>query len=260
MGIWSHAASMLKQAVLAVLLMFMISGYSVRSAAPSSLQELAGFEYLDLISAGGNPDHPLPMVVALHYLSGGPHTSMEDYAELNIPVRFILLAGPFRYKDGYAWFPGGEAFYDRDLDQQSEAIMLTAEKLADFLAAISSRFPTVGQPVVTGYSQGGDLVFALALNHPGKISAALPMGGRLLRGFRNNMEEAQEYPHITIFHGEQDPIVPLSEAKNAFRFLTSVGINVELLTYPDTAHDYPEKMKVDYQTTVKSEIVNLLDN
>ncbi len=259
MGIRSQAASMVKQAVLAVLLMFITSGYSVQSATSSSLQELAGFEFLDLVSAGGIPDHRLPMVVAMHYLGGGPHTSMEDYAELNIPVRFILLAGPYRYKDGYAWFPDGESFYDRDLDQQSETILQTAEKLREFLTAVSSRFPTIGRPIVTGFSQGGDLVYALALHHPDRISAALPMGGRLLRGFKNKMKEAQEYPHITIFHGEQDSIVPLSEAKNAFRFLTSIGINVELLTYPDTAHDYPEKMKDDYQTTVISEIVNLLD-
>lgn len=239
-------------------LFLVMAGCQAEPATESAPRyQLAGFAYDVHVSADGDPDGLLPMVVGLHFLGGGPQTSVADYADPDFPIRLILLAGPYEFEGGYSWFPDGEEFYDQAPEQQLPVILQMAGKLGTFLAAVATKYPTLDRPLVTGFSQGADLVYTLALRHPNQVSAALPMGGRLMPALAESLEEGREYPEVTILHGEEDPIVPIGEARAAYSALRNAGLQVEFLTYADTGHDYPAAMKNDYLRSIRAHIARM---
>lgn len=212
--------------------------------------ELAGFTYLEVTTGDASPEDALPIIVGLHYMTGSPETSRDDYGGLAFPARLIFPAGPYRSDNGYSWFPDG--YYEWEASRQAEVTLAVAEKLAAFISQLVALRPTVGKPIVTGYSQGGDLSYVLALRHPELIRAALPMGARLPEAWRpaRLSVPADDAPSVYIFHGLEDAIVPVPAARAAAAFLEGLGFSVELREYPDTGHGYPEAMRSDYQRIV----------
>lgn len=218
-------------------------------------KQLEGFHYLEIVNGGTAAHTALPMLIGLHYMSGSPETSRDDYADITVPARLLLLAGPYPYRKGYSWFP--EDYYELGPDAQADITIKMGERLARFIDAAVSAHATVGRPVVTGYSQGADLTHILALRHPGMISSALPMGGRFADEWIDRSNKALQYPReIHIFHGADDTTVLPSEAFAAAKFYTRNGVSVSLHTYAGVGHGYPAKMKQDYQLIVESLLLN----
>lgn len=212
--------------------------------------ELAGFTYLEVTTGDASPEDALPMIVGLHYMTGSPESSRDDYGGLDFPARLILPAGPHRTEGGHSWFPDG--YYEWDEDRQAKTTLGVAERLAEFISRVVALRPTLGKPIVTGYSQGGDLSYVLALHHPELIRAALPMGARLPEAWRLQRLSipAEDAPSVFVFHGREDAIVPVAGAREAAAFIESLGISVELHEYADTGHAYPSSMRSDYQRIV----------
>jgi phospholipase/carboxylesterase len=193
------------------------------------------------------PEDALPMIVGLHYMTGSPETSRDDHGGLDFPARLILPAGPYPADGGHSWFPDG--YYEWDESRQAKTTLAMADQLADFITRVVALRPTVGKPIVTGYSQGGDLSYVLALHHPELIRAALPMGARLPAAWRPDRLSipVEDAPSVFVFHGREDPIVSVAGAREAAAYLEGLGISVELHEYADTGHAYPESMRSDYR-------------
>jgi phospholipase/carboxylesterase len=201
------------------------------------------------------------MLVALHYIGSTPTGTARDYAELRVPARVILPAGPYRYssvpryREGYSWFPDG--YYDWGDDDQTASAMEELRRLASFVKRLTQVRPTLGRPVVTGYSQGGDLVHLLTLHYPEMLSGALPMGARFPSAWqRGAPATVDKLPSIHIFHGEADQIVPVSESAAAKAYFTTIGAAVVLHTYSETGHDYSSAMKNDFQRIAEELLVS----
>ena len=82
------------------------------AAKPATTEELGGLSYVETLTAGADEGSELPMLIALHYMTGSPATSIADYGGLDIPVRLLSLEGPHQLEGGYSWFPDG--YYDLD--------------------------------------------------------------------------------------------------------------------------------------------------
>jgi predicted peptidase len=95
---------------------------------------------------------------------------------------------------------------------------------------------------LSGLSMGGYGTWSLALKHPERFAAAVPVcgGGRLLeilisRGMRR--EALQRLP-VWAFHGAQDPTVPPAESERMIDALRRIGAKeVQLTVYPEARHD-----------------------
>ncbi|MBL8912722.1 MAG: carboxylesterase [Archangium sp.] len=211
------------------------------SAAPSTSTmhgELAGIRYLERMTGGAQPDERVPMIIALHPMGGDPSALLEILRGYTGRARIIL---PFGHPRGgmYEWYyfvPGGPEGAD---------VTREADRLAVFIEAVIDERPTVGKPIVTGFSQGGIMTFGLAVTHPESMSAAFPISGRLPASLYPSVALSSKpaptkLPAIVAFHGADDLAVPTADARASIAELQRAGYAAELREYSGLAHETNE--------------------
>jgi phospholipase/carboxylesterase len=199
----------------------------------------APLEYLELITGGAAPNESLPLIVAIHGLGDRPDGFAGLFAGFAARARVLLPAGPDPYGSGFTWFPFGR---DRDPERLSAGIRTAAARIAAFVGWAREHRATHGRPVVTGFSQGGMITFALALEHPGLVAAALPIGG-LIPGPLLPEGPPDAAPPILTFHGAADAVVPLEPTQQSVARLQSLGYAAELRVFPGVGHAVPASMR-----------------
>jgi predicted peptidase len=92
---------------------------------------------------------------------------------------------------------------------------------------------------LTGLSMGGFGTYYIALNHPERFAAIVPICGGLTwwTGFRERADALKNMP-AWVFHGAKDETVPLAASQEAVDALRAAGNEaVRLTVYPDAGHD-----------------------
>jgi predicted peptidase len=86
---------------------------------------------------------------------------------------------------------------------------------------------------LTGLSMGGFGTWALAIRHPERYAAILPIcgGGEIQRA-----RVLRDVP-IWAFHGDADPVVPVARSRDMVAAITQAGGSPRLTIYPGVAHD-----------------------
>jgi phospholipase/carboxylesterase len=148
-------------------------------------------------------------------------------------ARVILPYGFNVAGEGFSWWSG-----PRDDEARfAEDTRRAADRLAAMLDELVRRRPTVGKPIVTGFSQGGMLSFTIAVLHPEAVRAAFPVGGRLAEPLWPSAWPAgAPRPLIHAFHGAADDVVPIEGARGTVRRLAEVGLTADLVEYPGLGH------------------------
>jgi phospholipase/carboxylesterase len=225
----------------------------------------AGLAYREVVLGGAGPEDPLPMLVAIHGLGDHPDNFVHLFDGFADPVRVILPRGlDAEPEGGWSWFPLRAR--DPDVDALSAGIRHAADRIAEGIDELSRSRPTLGKPVVTGFSQGGMLTFALAVHHPELVGHAVVVGGWLPppllpsapaegKAFGHHRRpswngppmtaSASAYPPIVALHGTADAAVPLAPTELAVQALAEQGITAELHTYEGVGHMIPETMRRD---------------
>lgn len=223
---------------------------STATAAPENTRERESFQppggdgwgragdlvYLERVLGGGAPDAAMPMLVLIHGLGDRPRRDWFGGAEaIDVPLRLIMPQAPTPYHDGYAWFP----FRARDDDPAALArgITAAAERLARSIDLLRARRPTLGRPIVAGFSQGGMLSYALALQRPELVALSHPISGMLPEPLWPASKPAgTRYPRIAAMHGDADELVPIAAARALTRRLRELGHEVELREFAGVGH------------------------
>ena len=170
------------------------------------------------------------------------------------PVRVIAPRAPrARRAGGFTWFPGLPA--DRDLAPLVDGARESAAALAALVTTVRATRPTCGQPVVTGFSQGGLLALALAVHYPEVVGAAVPIGGWLPPPMWPSAR-VDRSAEIDALHGELDTLVPLAAARAANDHLATLGYDIETHTYP-VGHTISSRMRRDLYTHLTAAIQDL---
>ncbi len=86
---------------------------------------------------------------------------------------------------------------------------------------------------LTGLSMGGFGAFQLAADHPDLFAAVAPVCG----GSEQERVAACRSVPFWIFHGEQDPVVPVSQSTRMAEAMKAQGMSVKLTVYPGVFHD-----------------------
>jgi phospholipase/carboxylesterase len=216
-------------------------------AAPSAgarrepaLRQAGELVYLEMITGGAAEDARLPLVVAIHGLGDKPQQFAGMFFGFDVPARIALPRGPDAYGDGYSWFAfraGG------DVSRVSAGIERAAAKLAVAIADIVGRRPTAGSPIVTGFSQGGMLSFALAVHHPDMVGSAVPIGGWLPPPLWPTAPAPEGAPKIVALHGSDDSLVPIAPTRDAVQALRERGYDATLETFEGVRHTVPSVMR-----------------
>lgn len=197
------------------------------------------------------PDAKLPLVIAVHGLGASPESILELYDGLGVPVRLVAPRAPDAWQVGHSWYP---------IDQPERApqvVRQRAQLLVSLMSFVRKQRPTVGLPIVTGFSQGGVLSFALAAYHPQRIAAALPLAGMLspsLTGFR----KAPPGFRVTALHGKIDGRIRFAQAEQTVARLREVGTEATLTGFEGIDHEVSPEMRARYHEALRAEIARVL--
>jgi predicted esterase len=176
------------------------------------------------VPADYTPDRSWPALIALHGYGSGAERFHAFWHDAAVTSGFVLITpqGEDRAAEGVGWSWGlhaGETVR-RSIDVATRSVNIDESSL-----------------FLTGFSQGGRLVYTLALRHPHVFRGIAPIGagrelpptGRLdlLSGMR-----------IYIGHGSLEP--RLEEVRNLAAELRSRNCTVMLSEYPDVGHGFPD--------------------
>ena len=190
--------------------------------------------YLEHMTGGARSDERVPMIVALHPMGGDPADFLHQLRPYRRRARLIL---PYGHPFGgmYVWF---DSVGD---DVAAPVVARETDRIAAALAALVAARPTVGKPLVTGFSQGAIMAFALAVTHPEALAAAFPISGLLPPSLYPSAAlgsgpRPATLPPVTAFHGASDLAVPTQSARDSIAELRSAGYTAELREYAGLEH------------------------
>jgi phospholipase/carboxylesterase len=211
-------------------------GPTPEELAPAPDLAVAGdLHYLEIVLGDAKPDDPLPMIIAVHGLGDDPENFGYLFETFQEPARLILPRGlDPREAGGWSWFPLRAR--DPDVAALAAGIDRASEAIAKGIIVLVAERPTIGKPIVTGFSQGGMISFALAVKHPELVSAALPVGGWLPPPLVTAGPAPGDAPSILAFHGTDDTAVRYEPTAQSVAQLVEHGWHVTLKSYAGVGH------------------------
>jgi phospholipase/carboxylesterase len=196
--------------------------------------KIGDFEYLEVIMGPmKHPDDPMPLIVVLHGRGGRPKIPSRSFRE-TLPLRFFIPQAPDKVGDGFTWIATWTNSPEKQLFARS--LSARADQLAPAIKAFMRLRPTLGKPIVTGFSQGGIMSFALATRYPDQFAAAFPLAGWLPPVLYPTMNPKQKYPYIYAQHGSKDTVVPTNHGRATVRSLRARGLKVDYREVAGVGH------------------------
>ena len=97
--------------------------------------------------------------------------------------------------------------------------------------------------------------FAVAVRHPEKIRAAIPVSGAIPPSLLEGKSPgATKSVVIRALHGDADDMVPVEPARKSVRLLREKGWDAELKEYAGTGHTINDSMQSDLFAHIKTMI------
>lgn len=203
------------------------------------------YSYIAKYAGSGTSNEPLPMLIALH---GNGDTAGNFFEtaldQFNSPVRIILIQGPLSYGRGNAW-PWTAADFTQFGTAFSEAVVL-----------LSTKYPTIGKPILLGYSGGGMMAYYQAAKHGDIYSSIFPISGSLSKDLISN---SLNYSKVSVhaFHGKNDTVVSISGGREAVRILRAKKIKLHFTEFDGGHQGIFTKMKSKITRAVEQQINSL---
>jgi phospholipase/carboxylesterase len=203
-----------------------------------------GVSFIELFPQGA--DETSPIVVAVHGRGDRPDRWVDTWRNFPGKARIALPRAPDPLGDGFTWFA---LSHDMTDEQLGAAVGAAEEKLWRGVAKLAAGH----RLLVTGFSQGGILSFAMAARHPDVIAHAFPIAGSCPGPILPKKESPRAAP-ITAFHGTEDDVLQFRYADEAVKAFASQGNHAELRSYPGVRHALPNKMREDVWAAIVSEL------
>ena len=140
----------------------------------------------------------------------------------------VLPRAPTPHGRGGSWFPVAVPVKQTPPDKLKRDVSAATQRLCEF---VDSRHYK-RKPVITGFSQGGILSFAMAVTCPEKIYAAVPVSGFLPL----KIPKGKHLPKVVAFHGTEDKIVDFRKDEDTIQKLYAAGVDVRLYQFPNLDH------------------------
>ena len=176
-----------------------------------------------------------PVLIALHGRGDHPRRFVRQASAWADVANVVVPAATIPFGTGFSWF---DVRAGQDDPSLAAAVSEATRRVVQLVHA---RRPDGHPVVVTGFSQGGMLSFALATRAEKVVDAAVPMGGFLPRDLWPNTLHAHATPILAV-HGEADTIIPVSMPQQTVAHLETLGWPVKLYTEPDVAHSISRGM------------------
>lgn len=233
--------------------------------------KIPAFLYLPKTFRSGTP---IPFIISYH---GGPEGQFRPYFSKTFSYfltrGFGILAPNVRGSSGY-----GMKYVEMDNYKNRMKSVRDGVAAAKFL--VDEGYSTPKQIAAYGGSYGGFMVMAVITEAPEMYGAACNIVGivnfqtflQRTKDYRRKLREAEYGPlsdpeflksvspiyrverirsPLLIAHGENDPRVPIHEARQLFEKMKTLGKPVEMLVFPDEGHGFRKEVnQIKFYETV----------
>lgn len=215
---------------------------------------VAGVPYLERMRGGAAPEEAVPMVVLFHSLGASPAGHSKMLANIG-RARLILPEGLYESPTGPGhkwWELGVKAAVQHDPEGAAIQWQAASDRIAEFLRQIVQCRPTIGRPILTGSSQGGEMTLLMASTHPKLARSGVAVSSYLLEPFWT--------PRIAptaMIHGTGDTTVPYAWARDYADAMQARDAPLQFEAYQSMGHAVTKPMSRDWIATVRSEVEGL---
>ena len=190
-------------------------------------------------------DVVLPSLYLRAFTQPRPESFARWLEELKARARLVLPRGTGHFGGGFAWLPG--RYHPRRAAEE----LRMARLMADFIRGLvaDARRPVI----VTGFSQGAILSYAVAALVPELVAAAVPVAGYLPERVEP-VGSAKDHRKVSIraIHGEKDPVLTLARARSSVERLRKSGFDVKLHEHPGVGHTITTEMAAELRATLQA--------
>lgn len=199
-----------------------------------------GVEMIELFPQGA--DESSPLVVAIHGMGDRPDRWVDDWRRFPARVQIALPRAFDPHGTGFSWF----RFEDGMTDEQFGSAVGDAEaRLWKGIAKVAGK----RRAIVTGFSQGGILSFAIAARHADQIVRAFPVAGSC-PGPLLPQNKAKAAP-IRAFHGTADRVLDVKWGREAVHAFKEQGNDAELREYEGVGHTITARIHDDLWSAIQ---------
>jgi phospholipase/carboxylesterase len=98
---------------------------------------------------------------------------------------------------------------------------------------------------LVGLGEGAKVAYRLGLAMPGIVAGVVALNGALQTPTARSVARLKSSRQLRVFigHGSNNPVVPLSSARRAFRLLDAAGADVRLGLFPTTQRIHPDMLR-----------------
>ena len=194
--------------------------------------EPTGADYTLIVSGGMEAEHPVPLVIALHF--GGytpPHYGRIIAKQIVAPAYEEL----------------GAVVVAPDCPQGAWHADSCENTVLGLIDHIRKSFPIDWRRIVlTGYSMGGIGTWELASRHQDLFSTAVVMAGNP----REQMATLEWTLPLYVIHAERDELMPLADTKKVVEAIRAGGGAVELKVLRGVTHFETHRFVTPLRDTV----------
>ncbi len=207
---------------------------SPRKPKPTEVTTHAGIEFLEVYTNDAGEEAPI--VVGIHGRGDSPSGYSGLFHGYSGRVHFVFPRATAPFHQGYSWFEFREGMTDAEF---GAAVGSAMDGLHEGLKEI-----TRGRRyVVTGFSQGGILSYALAARHAGELACAIPVAGSL-PGPLLPPPKQRAAPTFAL-HGADDTLIATRWGRATVDAFKREGGEAELREYPGVGHQITQDMRKD---------------
>jgi phospholipase/carboxylesterase len=210
---------------------------SARAEPPARLDSI------ERLTGGATSPAGLPVIVAIHELGGSPEAFWRHLEKLPARARVVLPRGPTPYGRGASWLPG------RDSPRRAAEELRAARRVGAFIRGVIG--DSRRRVIVTGFSQGAILSYAVAALFPELVAGAVPLAGYLPDQARPGSAKVNSGVAIRGIHGDRDAVLTVGRARRSVERLRRLGFDVKLHEHPGVGHTITREMVAELNRTLK---------
>lgn len=202
--------------------------------------------YIEVILGDAGFDERLPLVVLLHGRGDRPRIPGGPFLGTPTPMRLIIPRGPLEVGAGFAWVRPSVTQGTHDV--LAAALRERTHHLAALIRTLSTTLPTVGKPVVTGFSQGALLSFSLALHRPDAVAHAFPLAGWVPPALMPTEPVSPDLRvPIRAVHGTDDAVIPIAPTRETVATLRALEWEAQLIEFEGVGHVISPEMNAVFE-------------
>jgi phospholipase/carboxylesterase len=202
--------------------------------------------YFEIVLGDADFDDALPLVVLLHGRGDRPRIPGGPFSGVPTPMRLVMPRGPIPLGAGFAWMLPSVMHGRPDL--LASALRVRTDHLAALIKTLSRTLPTLGRPIVSGFSQGALLTFSLALHRPDVVGHAFPLTGWVPPLLMPTFPVVPELRvPIRAVHGIDDLVIPIEPTREVVAMLHGLGWEVELVEFEGVGHTVSAEMNATFE-------------